>query len=146
MHSISRHMQQPTIPGLLSTSQGITFDEVRSTVQRARMSTRTRVAALEEEVGGWVVSRGCFGQWGPSCSSCKWHLHALCMPAAISACSPLHPLFHLVPSNAVQLRALRQEAGELQAIVQGYRDAEQRVRGQRWRVWRESQTPACLGM
>ena len=33
--------------------QGITFDEVRTAVQRARMSTRTRVAALEEEVGGW---------------------------------------------------------------------------------------------
>lgn len=39
---------------LTHPSQGITFDEVRGAVQRARMSTRTRVAALEEEVGsGW---------------------------------------------------------------------------------------------
>lgn len=29
-----------------------------------------------------------------------------------------------------QVRALGKEAGELQAIVQGYRDTEQRVRGQ----------------
>lgn len=88
MHSISRHMQQPTIPSLLSTLQGITFDEVRSAVQRVRMSTRTRVAALEEEVGGWVVSIGCCGQW---ILFCIVQLALACTLHSIIACSPLHP-------------------------------------------------------
>ncbi|KAI7835772.1 hypothetical protein COHA_010350 [Chlorella ohadii] len=69
--------------------EGITFDEVRGAVQRARMSTRTRVAALEEEV-----------------------------------------------------RALGKEAGELRAIVQGYRDAEQRREVARRRREEEAQLEA----
>lgn len=46
----SRQARHPSPPETLHcNAQGITFDELRGAVQRARMSTRARVALLEDE-------------------------------------------------------------------------------------------------
>ena len=121
--------------------QGISFDRVRGAVQRARMSTRTRVAALEEEVGR-AGPRGAAGS-ETGCVPCSLHGGSAVVPAcdagvpacdarSLSACFCSQALVPtaLPPALPVQVRALGREARELRAIVQGYRDAEQRVRAQ----------------
>ena len=50
-HSARLSFAFPPPPSLPLVLQGITFDQLRTAVQRVRMSTRTRVQYLEEEVG-----------------------------------------------------------------------------------------------
>lgn len=107
-------------------SQSVTFDQLRGAVQRARMSTRTRVAMLEQEVRGRLLG----GHRSLCCYfSCPLATAASAAPSPAQT-STLSPALSPAPDPPThpQVKALRCEAGDLRDIVRGYREVEARVR------------------